>query len=68
MPLIDTQGKTINYLKLSVTDRCNLRYRYCMPPQGVADIDHGSILYEEFYRIPRSAVAIGVEKIRITGR
>ena len=62
MPLNDPQGRTINYLRLSVTDRCNPRCSYCMPPQGVADIDHGSILYEELYRIPRSAVAFGLKR------
>ncbi|MGB9082676.1 MAG: hypothetical protein WCD00_15375 [Desulfuromonadaceae bacterium] len=46
MPQIDHQGRTTNYLRLSVTDRCNQRCSYCMPPQGVANIDHGSILYE----------------------
>ncbi len=68
MAPIDPQGRTINYLRLSVTDRCNLRCSYCMPPQGVANIGHDTILsYEELYRIARSAVAIGIEKIRITG-
>jgi len=68
MPLMDPLGRTINYLRLSVTDRCNLRCRYCMPSQGLTDIGHGSVLrYEELYRIARTAVAIGIEKIRITG-
>lgn len=68
MSLIDRQGRKINYLRLSVTDRCNLRCRYCMPQQGVTDIGHDSLLrFEDLYRIARSAVAIGVRKIRITG-
>ena len=68
MPLIDPQGRAINYLRLSVTDRCNLRCSYCMPPQGVTNNGHGSILsYEELHRIARNAIALGIEKIRITG-
>ena len=68
MPIIDSQGRSINYLRLSVTDRCNLRCSYCMPAQGVQSVGHGAILsYEELFRIARNAVAIGIEKIRITG-
>jgi GTP 3',8-cyclase len=68
MQLIDTYGRRINYLRLSVTDRCNLRCSYCMPTQGVAKIGHGEVLsYEEMYRVAREAVALGIEKIRITG-
>jgi cyclic pyranopterin phosphate synthase len=68
MNLTDSHGRTINYLRLSVTDRCNLRCFYCMPPEGVADKGHSAILsYEELLLIARSAVAIGIEKIRITG-
>lgn len=60
--------RPINYLRLSVTDRCNLRCSYCMPAHGVAKRLHEDILsYEQFYRIAQAAVAIGVEKIRITG-
>lgn len=68
MKLVDSHGRRINYLRLSVTDRCNLRCRYCMPVDGVEKLTHGAILsYEELFRIARAAVAIGVEKIRITG-
>ncbi|WP_298438919.1 GTP 3',8-cyclase MoaA [Geobacter sp.] len=68
MELVDSFGRRINYLRLSVTDRCNLRCRYCMPAQGVEKLTHGDILsYEELFRIARAAVAIGVEKIRVTG-
>ncbi len=67
-PLQDSIGRTINYLRLSVTDRCNLRCRYCMPEEGIGKIAHGEILsYEELYRIAQVAVAIGIDKIRITG-
>lgn len=68
MNLIDSHGREINYLRLSVTDRCNLRCTYCMPPEGVKRFDHSEILsYEELHRIASAAVSIGVRKIRITG-
>ena len=68
MPLHDSIGRTINYLRLSVTDRCNLRCSYCMPEDGISKIAHDNILsYEELYRIARIAVDIGIDKIRITG-
>lgn len=68
MALFDPYGRTINYLRLSVTDRCNLRCQYCMPAAGVAKMQHADLLsYEELLRVAAAAVAIGVEKIRITG-
>ncbi|GLI38377.1 GTP 3',8-cyclase MoaA [Geobacter hydrogenophilus] len=68
MELIDTYGRRITYLRLSVTDRCNLRCRYCMPAGGVEKLGHGDILsYEDLFRIARAAVAVGIEKIRVTG-
>jgi cyclic pyranopterin phosphate synthase len=68
MPLLDSIGRTINYLRLSVTDRCNLRCSYCMPEDGIEKSAHTDILsYEELYRIARTAVSIGIDKIRITG-
>jgi cyclic pyranopterin phosphate synthase len=66
--MIDEYGRRINYLRLSVTDRCNFRCTYCMPSQGIKKHTHDDILsYEELHRVARAAVAIGVEKIRITG-
>jgi len=66
--LRDRHGRRINYLRLSVTDRCNLRCCYCMPPAGVPDVGHEGVLtYEELYLIARCAVNLGIEKIRITG-
>ncbi|MDF1551475.1 MAG: GTP 3',8-cyclase MoaA [Deferrisomatales bacterium] len=60
--------RRINYLRLSITDRCNLRCSYCMPAEGVSALDHGDILsYEELLRVARVAVSLGIEKIRITG-
>ena len=68
MALIDTYGRRINYLRLSVTDRCNLRCSYCMPVGGVAKLSHAEVLsYADLLRISAEAVAAGIEKIRITG-
>jgi cyclic pyranopterin phosphate synthase len=68
LPLVDSLGRTIDYLRVSVTDRCNLRCRYCMPPEGVPGIPHDEILrYEEIARIVRAAAAMGVAKVRLTG-
>jgi len=66
--MIDGHGRKINYLRLSVTDRCNLRCRYCMPADGVPLLPHGQILsYEELFLVARTAVSLGIEKIRVTG-
>jgi len=66
--LIDPYNRRIDYLRISVTDRCNLRCVYCMPPEGIELMDWQDILrYEEFLRIARVAVSHGVTRIRITG-
>jgi cyclic pyranopterin phosphate synthase len=66
--LIDAYGRRINYLRLSVTDRCNLRCSYCMPAQGVKLLPQDRVLsYEELLRVATQAVAVGIEKIRVTG-
>lgn len=66
--MLDGCGRTIDYLRLSVTDLCNYRCRYCMPPDGVKKLPHEEILsVEECVEIGRAAVACGVEKIRLTG-
>jgi len=68
MQLIDTYGRRINYLRLSVTDRCNLRCCYCMPAEGVAKLEHRELLsYEELFRVASACVDQGIEKIRVTG-
>jgi len=68
MELTDTFGRTINYLRLSVTDRCNMRCVYCMPAGGIPMLAHDAILsYEELLLIAQTAVAAGIEKIRVTG-
>ena len=64
----DSYGRTIDYLRISVTDRCNFRCRYCMPPEGVKQIDHADILsYEELLRVITILGTHGVSKIRLTG-
>ncbi len=66
--LVDNFGRRISYLRLSITDRCNLRCKYCMAEEGVTFLDHQSILsYEELERIVSIVTSLGVEKIRITG-
>jgi GTP 3',8-cyclase len=68
MELIDTYGRRINYLRLSVTDRCNMRCSYCMPEGGVEKLSHDKVLsYEDLLRISALAVEAGIEKIRVTG-
>ncbi len=67
-PLIDSYRRKIEYLRISVTDRCNLRCLYCMPAEGVVLAPPESILrYEEILRVARIAVEHGVKSIRVTG-
>jgi cyclic pyranopterin phosphate synthase len=66
--MLDRYNRNINYLRISVTDRCNLRCVYCMPEEGVALIGHDDILtYDEITGFTRTAVAHGIDKVRITG-
>jgi GTP 3',8-cyclase len=66
--LIDPFGRQITYLRISVTDRCNLRCVYCMPPQGVTWLPHQSIIrYEEIVEIVKEAARQGVNEVRLTG-
>ncbi|MCL5884117.1 MAG: GTP 3',8-cyclase MoaA [Deltaproteobacteria bacterium] len=66
--LLDPFGRRVDYLRLSITDRCNLRCVYCMPPQGIPLKPAGEILtYEELLRAVRVAVGLGVRKVRVTG-
>lgn len=67
-PPMDGFHRRIDYLRLSITDRCNLRCRYCMPSQGIPKLKHEEILrYEEIMRVAHIAVRMGMSKIRITG-
>ena len=60
--------RTINYLRLSVTDRCNLRCMYCMPEEGVDFVPHSEVLsYEEMLHLVRISVRSGIRKVRLTG-
>lgn len=64
----DTYQREINYLRVSVTDRCNLRCVYCVPPEGVQSAPHEEILrLEEIETVVRAAARVGVKKIRLTG-
>lgn len=66
--LSDSFHRPISYLRVSVTDRCNLRCRYCVPPQGVQHISpHQVLRYEEIVRIVQAAQKLGISKVRITG-
>ncbi|MDA8432330.1 MAG: GTP 3',8-cyclase MoaA [Nitrospiraceae bacterium] len=66
--LRDDFDRRIDYLRLSITDRCNLRCVYCMPPEGVVPSTHKEILrYEEIIRIVGIAAGLGVRKVRLTG-
>src|SRR5450631_4095451 len=68
VPLADQFNRPITYLRVSVTDRCNLRCVYCMPEAGLPWIPKAEILtYEEIESIVRAAAAIGVRSIRLTG-
>lgn len=68
MELTDSYGRTINYLRLSVTDRCNMRCFYCMPKEGIVNKGHDAVLsYEELLLVAETAIGLGIEKIRITG-
>src|SRR5512136_1875463 len=66
--LRDAFGREIDYLRISVTDRCNLRCVYCMPPQGIEWKPRSAILtFEEIAAVVRAAAALGVRKVRLTG-
>ncbi|MBZ9606988.1 GTP 3',8-cyclase MoaA [Clostridium estertheticum] len=64
----DSHGRDINYLRISVTDRCNLRCIYCMPEQGIKSKNHVDILrFEEILKIVKAAEKLGINKVRYTG-
>ncbi len=66
--MIDHYGRKIEYLRLSVTDKCNLRCRYCMPEEGVCKKAHEEMLTEEEMILAvRAAASLGITKVRITG-
>ncbi len=64
----DQFNRDLNYLRVSITDRCNLRCAYCMPEEGVEHMPHEELLsYEELYTVIEEFVKLGVKKLRITG-
>lgn len=64
----DSLGRTIDYLRISVTDKCNLRCKYCMPPQGILPVSHEEILtLEEIFRLVSIMEQLGIRKVRLTG-
>ncbi|MGO8947495.1 MAG: GTP 3',8-cyclase MoaA [Ktedonobacterales bacterium] len=66
--LVDSYGRRIKSLRISVTDKCNFRCVYCMPAEGLAWLPRAEILtYEEITRLVRIVVGIGIEQIRLTG-
>jgi molybdenum cofactor biosynthesis enzyme MoaA len=66
--LVDNFGRQITYLRLAVTDRCNLRCQYCMPAHGIDIVDRKELLtFKEMYRITRVLSELGVNKVRLTG-
>ncbi|MBI4238336.1 MAG: GTP 3',8-cyclase MoaA [Deltaproteobacteria bacterium] len=66
--MTDTFGRRIDNLRISVTDRCNFRCRYCMPPEGIRWVPHKEVLrFEEITTVARNFLALGGRKIRLTG-
>lgn len=66
--MLDRNGRSIDYLRISLTDRCNLRCTYCMPEDGIDKKYHKDILrFEEIATIIRTAARLGITKIRLTG-
>ena len=66
--MIDQYGRTIEYLRISVTDRCNLRCVYCMPEEGIEQLPHEQILtFDEIERVCRISTEHGISKIKLTG-
>ena len=66
--MIDGYGRTIDYIRISVTDRCNLRCTYCMPEKGTLSVPHEEILsYEEIINLAGIFASLGIHRIRLTG-
>ena len=66
--MTDNYGRVIDYIRISVTDRCNLRCVYCMPEEGVESISHNEILkFDEILRICKLLASKGLKKVKITG-
>lgn len=66
--MIDACGREIDYVRISITDRCNLRCVYCMPSEGVTCLAHEEVLsYEEIERVLRALAGLGIRYVRVTG-
>lgn len=66
--MYDQYSRRIEYLRIPVTDRCNLRCRYCIPEEGIKLLSHADILtFDEIVDFTAAAVANGITKVRITG-
>ena len=66
--MIDRYGRVIDYVRISVTDRCNLRCCYCMPEEGVSMVSHEDVLrYGEIIKLVKIFAALGIQKIKLTG-
>ncbi|MFT5959123.1 MAG: molybdenum cofactor biosynthesis enzyme MoaA, partial [Polaribacter sp.] len=66
--LVDNFGRQMEYVRLAVTDRCNLRCQYCMPAQGIDIVPRQELLtFKEMYRLIRVLTELGVNKVRLTG-
>ena len=66
--MLDKEGREINYLRISITDLCNLRCKYCIPEEGVNKKCHSEILsFEEIEEVVKTSAKLGINKIRITG-
>lgn len=64
----DQFDRNIDYIRISVTDRCNLRCRYCMPPEGIVPVEHSKILtFDEIVRLTERFAEAGIRKVKITG-
>lgn len=67
MSITDIHNRQINYLRLSVTDRCNLRCRYCVPHNGLPPPRRVLLPFEDLFRLSRQSALLGIKKIRVTG-
>lgn len=66
--MLDSFGREIDYIRISVTDRCNLRCVYCMPEDGISSLSHYDVLrFEEIFEIASCAAKLGIKKIKLTG-
>ena len=65
--MLDQYNREVNYLRVSVTDRCNLRCTYCMPESGVEFIPHNEIIsFEDIIEIVKHGIENGINKVRLT--